>query len=102
MVKKVIFCYICKEQINKYIIQNTTLFGSNSCFKKHVMWYKVKELNSKGLKKTQIARELGIHHETVRRYLSFSESEFSASQFYRCLFIVIVFNFFTTKRLVQN
>lgn len=67
-------------------MQNTTLFGSNSCFKKHVMWYKVKELNSKGLKKTQIARELGIHRETVRRYLSFSESEFLASQSYRRLF----------------
>lgn len=34
--------------------------------KKLVMWYKVKELKSKGLNKTQIARCLGINRNTVR------------------------------------
>ena len=32
--------------------------------KKLVMWYKVKELKSKGLNKTQIARCLGINRNT--------------------------------------
>ena len=44
--------------------------------KKLVMWYKVKELKSKGLNKTQIARCLGINRNTVRKYQSMSESEF--------------------------
>lgn len=44
--------------------------------KKLVMWYKVKELKSKGLNKAQIARCLGINRNTVRKYQSMSESEF--------------------------
>jgi transposase len=44
--------------------------------KKVIMWYKVKELNSKGLNKSQISRELGIDRATVRRYISLNESEF--------------------------
>jgi transposase len=44
--------------------------------KKVIMWYKVKELNSKGLNKSQISRELGIDRATVRKYISLSESEF--------------------------
>ena len=51
--------------------------------KKLVMWYKVKELKSKGLNKTQIARCLGINRNTVRKYQSMSESEFMNSQSYR-------------------
>jgi len=49
---------------------------SNKHQKKVFMWYKVKELFSKGLNKTQIAIEVGIHRKTVRKYLSMSESEF--------------------------
>lgn len=40
------------------------------------MWYKVKELFSKGLNKSQIAMEVGIHRKTVRKYLNMSEEEF--------------------------
>lgn len=40
------------------------------------MWYKVRELFEKGLNKTQISLELGIHRKTVRKYLSLSEDEF--------------------------
>lgn len=40
------------------------------------MWYKVKELTNKGLNKTQISLEVGIHRKTVRKYLSMSEEEF--------------------------
>jgi len=40
------------------------------------MWYKVKELTEKGLNKTQISLELGIHRKTVRKYLCMSEEEF--------------------------
>lgn len=40
------------------------------------MWYKVKELHSKGLNKSQIALEVGIHRKTVRKYLSMSEESF--------------------------
>ena len=44
--------------------------------KKVIMWYKVKELNSNGLNKSQISRKLGIDRATVRRYLGMSEEEF--------------------------
>lgn len=40
------------------------------------MWYKVKELAEKGLNKTQISFEVGIHRKTVRKYLNMSEEEF--------------------------
>lgn len=40
------------------------------------MWYKVRELTEKGLNKTQISFELGIHRKTVRKYLSMSEGDF--------------------------
>lgn len=39
------------------------------------MWRKVNELNSKGLKKWQISLLLGIHRDTVRKYLRMSESD---------------------------
>ena len=38
--------------------------------KKLVMWNKVRELKSFGLNKSQISRELGLHRDTVARYLS--------------------------------
>lgn len=40
------------------------------------MWYKVKELHSKGLNKSQIALEVGIHRKTVRKYLNMNEESF--------------------------
>jgi len=40
------------------------------------MWYKVRELFSKGLNKTQISLEVGIHRKTVRKYLAMNEVEF--------------------------
>jgi transposase len=40
------------------------------------MWHKVKELWSKGLNKSQISQEVGIHRKTVRHYLSMDEQEF--------------------------
>ena len=47
-----------------------------SSLKKLVIWYKVKQLFSIGLNKSQISRKLGIYRGTVRRYLSMSEAEF--------------------------
>ncbi len=44
--------------------------------KKVFMWYKVKELHRKGLNKTQIGHEVGIHRKTVRKYLSMEEASF--------------------------
>jgi transposase len=44
--------------------------------KKVFMWYKVKELESKGLNKSQIALEVGIHRKTVRKYLNMNEEYF--------------------------
>ena len=41
-----------------------------------IMWYKVNELNSKGLNKSQISRELGLDRSTVRRYLGMNEDDF--------------------------
>ena len=40
------------------------------------MWYKVRELQSKGLNKTQIGKYLGVDRSTVRRYLRTSREEF--------------------------
>ena len=40
------------------------------------MWYKVRELQSKGLNKTQIGKHLGVDRSTVRRYLRMSREEF--------------------------
>jgi len=48
----------------------------NKHLKKAFIWYKVKELFSKGLNKTQISLEVGVHRKTVRKYLSMSKDEF--------------------------
>ena len=50
--------------------------------RKLVMWYKVKELKSKGLHCAQIARELGLHRHTVEKYVKMSLAEFQASEAY--------------------
>jgi transposase len=50
--------------------------ASNKHQKKVFMWYKVKELHSKGLNKSQIALEVGIHRKTVRKYLGMDEEGF--------------------------
>ena len=42
------------------------------------MWYKVNELHSKGLNKSQISVELGMDRSTVRKYLSMNEQTFLA------------------------
>ena len=40
------------------------------------MWYKVNELFSDSLNKTQIGQSLGLHRQTVAKYLSMTEEEF--------------------------
>lgn len=45
--------------------------------KKAFMWYKVKELHSQGLNKSQISVELSLDRSTVRKYLSMNEQSFS-------------------------
>ena len=44
--------------------------------KKALMWHKVKVLWSKGLNKSQISQDVGIHRKTVRHYLELDEAEF--------------------------
>ena len=46
------------------------------------MWYKVNELFSDGLNKIQIGQSLGLHRQTVAKYLSMTEEEFISSQSY--------------------
>lgn len=46
------------------------------------MWNKVNELFSDGLNKTQIGLVLGLHRQTVSKYLSLSEDEFISSASY--------------------
>lgn len=53
-----------------------------SKLKKYLMWYKVNELFSQGLKRTQISSVLGLHRQTVSKYLSMSEDDFRSSQSY--------------------
>ena len=50
--------------------------------KKYQMWYKVKELFSAGLNKSQIGRTLGVHRQTVAKYLLMTEEEFMSSESY--------------------
>ena len=52
--------------------------AKNKHLKKVYMWYKVKELKSQGLKKVQIAKEVGIYRGTVSKYLKMNEEEFYA------------------------
>lgn len=54
---------------NERLMNKTTL-------ERIVMWHKVKELSSKGLKKAQIGRKLGISRDTVRSYLKMTQEEF--------------------------
>ncbi len=56
--------------------------GLTSSQRKLVMWYKVKELKSKGLHCAQIAHELGLHRHTVEKYARMTLDEFQASQAY--------------------
>lgn len=48
----------------------------NQHLKKAFMWYKVNELHSKGLNKSQISVELGMDRSTVRKYLLMNEQAF--------------------------
>ena len=43
-----------------------------------IMWYKIRELYSKGFNKSQIAFQLGLHRSTVRRYLKMDEDTLTA------------------------
>lgn len=43
------------------------------------MWNKVRELFSFGLNKSQIGLSLGLHRQTVAKYLSMTEEEFISS-----------------------
>lgn len=56
--------------------------GLTSSQRKLVMWYKVKELKSKGLHCAQIAHELGLHRHTVEKYARMTLEGFQASQAY--------------------
>ena len=60
---------------------------SGSSQKKLLMWYKVRALQNKGLNKTQIGYELGLHRGTVRKYLKMNLEEFLQSQAYQRNFI---------------
>lgn len=56
--------------------------GLTSPQRKLVMWYKVRELKSKGLNCVQIAHELGLHRQTVMKYDKMPLDEFQQSQTY--------------------
>ena len=61
---------------------NYNAMTETSKLKKYLMWYKVKELFSDGLNKSQIGQSLGLHRQTVSKYLSMTEEEFMSSQSY--------------------
>ena len=48
--------------------------------RKYQMWYKVNELFSSGLNKTQISLIVGLHRQTVSKYLRMSESDYLSSE----------------------
>lgn len=61
---------------------NYNAMTETSKLKKYLMWYKVKELFSDGLNKNQIGHILGLHRQTVSKYLSMTEEEFMSSPSY--------------------
>ena len=44
--------------------------------KKTLMWYKINELKTKGLNKSQISQELGLSRKTVRKYQNMNDEDF--------------------------
>lgn len=50
--------------------------------KKYLMWYKVKKLFEDGLHKSQVGKTLGLHRQTVSKYLRMTEDEFLESEAY--------------------
>lgn len=56
--------------------------SETSKIKKYQMWYKVNELFSKGLKFSQISLLVGLHRQTVSKYVRMTESDFLSSQSY--------------------
>ena len=52
---------------------NYNAMTETSKLKKYLMWNKVKELFSSGLNKSQIGLSLGLHRQTVSKYLSMTE-----------------------------
>lgn len=61
----------------------TETLPSLSSRKKLIMWYKIKELKSNGLRNSQISRETGLHRQTIAKYHRMSEDEFLASSSYK-------------------
>lgn len=61
---------------------NYNAMTETSKLQKYLMWYKVKELFSSGLNKSQIGLSLGLHRQTVAKYLSMTEEEFMSSSSY--------------------
>lgn len=61
---------------------NYNAMTETSRIKKYLMWNKVRELFSDGLNKTQIGQSLGLHRQTVAKYLSMTEEAFMSSQSY--------------------
>ena len=59
---------------------------TTSPLNKLIMWYKVRELFSKGQTFSQISRNLGIHRETVSKYVKMEESVFLSSDTYHRTF----------------
>ena len=67
-----------QKNIDMNAIQKAPLINE-----KLIMWYKVTNLFSKGLNKSQISRKLDIDRGRVRRYLRMSEEEFLHSNSYK-------------------
>ena len=65
---------------------NYNAMRETSKLQKYLMWNKVNELFSEGLNKTQIGHCLGLHRQTVSKYLSMTEEEFMSSQSYDRLY----------------
>lgn len=55
--------------------------------KKLIMWYKIRELKAKGLTNKQTAKELGLHRDTVAKYLKMSQEEFESSGSYQRMYV---------------
>ncbi|EJX02633.1 transposase [gut metagenome] len=58
--------------------------------RKLIMWYKINELFSKGLRQAQICRETGLDKKTVRRYHNMTYEEFVSSPSYHRNYIKLL------------
>lgn len=74
MKKRLSSIFVVIKNTKKMIVRHP-----ETSLKRFEMWYKVNELKSKGLNKSQISAQTGLDRKTVKKYLRMSREEFISS-----------------------